>query len=332
MKTIEGPVRWGIIGAGNVCEKKSGPAFNKVTGSGIVAVMRRNAEKARDYAFRHNVPKYFSHAEDILNDPEINAIYIATPPAFHEVYTLAALKAGKPVYVEKPVTLDSKSCQRMIDAAKQYDLPVSVAHYRRGLAIFAKVKELLENEYIGKILFISIQTFQTPENDLVAGSEENWRIDPVISGGGIFHDLAPHQLDLMVWFFGQPVRAKGFSTNQGRNYDAPDLTQLNVLFENNIYLNGIWSFAVHRSADRERCEIIGEKGKMVFSFFRSPVLEVCSEKGTEKLEFPFPEHIQQPMIARVVDYFRGKGENPCSLEEALKSLKMMDVTLMRKLP
>lgn len=327
MKNIDGHVNWGIIGVGDVCEKKSGPAFSKIEHSQLLAVMRRNAEKAKDYAKRHHVPKYYIEANDLIHDSDINAIYIATPPAYHEEYTLAALQAGKPVYVEKPVSLNAVSCQRMFDASINHQVPVTVAHYRRRLPIFMKVKELLESEKIGKVLFVKINTFQTPDNNLVADSDENWRVVPEISGGGIFHDLAPHQLDLMYWYFGTPVEMHGRSFNQGHNYDAPDLTTLEVEFENNVILNGIWSFSVHDSADTERCEIIGEKGKLSFSFFRGPVLELHSDAGLKNFEFSFPDHIQQPMIEDTVRYFRGKGENPCSLEEALESLKMMDCTL-----
>ncbi|MBA7713853.1 Oxidoreductase P35 [subsurface metagenome] len=215
----------------------------------------------------------------------------------------------------------------MIDASIEYDLPASAAHYRRELPLFNKIKNLLDAGSIGQVLFITIQTFQTPQNDLVADSDENWRIVPTISGGGIFHDLAPHQLDLMYWYFGIPVRMNGFSTNQGSNYDAPDLTRFEAFFEKNIYLNGFWSFAVHKSADIECCTIVGEKGKLSFSFFRSPVLELNTDKGIEHFEFSFPENIQQPMIDKVVRFFRGEGENPCSLEDALQSIKMMDCTL-----
>ena len=109
MKKISGTVNWGIIGCGDVCEVKSGPAFNKVDSSKLVAVMRRNLDKAKDFAQRHAVPKYYADAADLINDAEVNAVYIATPPSSHEAYLEMALKAGKPVYVEKPVTVNSVS-------------------------------------------------------------------------------------------------------------------------------------------------------------------------------------------------------------------------------
>jgi predicted dehydrogenase len=273
------------------------------------------------------VPKFYDNAERLLNDKDINAIYIATPPAYHEEYTISALKAGKPVYVEKPVALNVNSCKRMIEASERYNLPVTVAHYRRGLPLFNKIKDFLEEGRIGTILFSRIETYKVPVNNLVANTSENWRVVPEISGGGLFYDLAPHQLDLMYWYFGTPEIIRGSSDNLGKNYDAPDHTTLEVVFKQGIYLNGIWSFAVHESADAEECEIVGDKGKLSFSFFRSPLLKLYTDNGIEDFKFSFPEHIQQPMIEKVVKYFRGEGENPCSLKDAQESLRMMESTL-----
>lgn len=93
MKTV----RWGIIGCGAVTEVKSGPAFAKVPGSALVAVMRRDAGKARDYAQRHNVPRWYDDAEKLIADPDVDAVYIATPPSSHREYALKAIAADKPV-------------------------------------------------------------------------------------------------------------------------------------------------------------------------------------------------------------------------------------------
>src|SRR5688500_7382014 len=111
-KLIQGPVRWGIIGCGDVCEVKSGPAFSKIANSSLVAVMRRDADKAKDYATRHGVPKFYTDAQQLINDPEVNAVYIATPPAQHEEYAIQSMQTGKPVYVEKPIALNAAACLR----------------------------------------------------------------------------------------------------------------------------------------------------------------------------------------------------------------------------
>ena len=327
MNYINGTANWGIIGAGNVCEVKSGPAFNKVPDSRLVAIMRRNESKAADYATRHQVPKYFTDASALVNDPDINAVYIATPPAFHKNYALMAIEAGKPVYIEKPVTLNARDCEILIEASAKHNVPVSVAHYRRRLSLFLEIKELIRKGKIGEVQLIFLRLLQSPAHNLIAATEEFWRVDPALSGGGLFHDLAPHQLDILYWLFGPPSRFNGFSFNQGNRYNAPDTTYLQATFQENIYLDGFWSFNVNEDCIEDRCEILGEKGKLCFSFFRNPILELQTESGIEKFELPYPQHVQQPLIADVVQYFKGNGSNPSPPEDALWTMKMMDSTL-----
>ena len=328
MKNINGIVNWGIIGCGDVCEVKSGPAFNKVANSKLVAVMRRTPDKAKDFAQRHGVPKYYSDATELINDPEVNAIYIATPPSSHESFTQMALKAGKPVYVEKPVTVDSASLEKMMAMEKQHNGKVSVAHYRRGLPLFSKIKQLLSNGEIGKVKLILLRTLQPIASKIITHTEDNWRIKPEISGGGLFHDLSPHQLDIMYWVFGKPEQEHVRAANQGKLYNAPDLTMVQLRFANDIYFDGIWHFNVAENATTDSCEIIGDKGSIRFSFFRVSTIELTTKDGTKILEEEYPVNIQQPHINNVVIYFRGEGENPCSLNEALVTMKIMDKAVL----
>lgn len=327
MKTINGNVNWGIIGCGDVCEVKSGPAFNKVPNSKLAAVMRRDLVKAKDYAKRHNVPMFYDDAASIIHDPDVNAIYIATPPSFHEEYTIASIKAGKPVYVEKPVTVNLASCMRMIEKANQAGIAVSVAHYRRGLPLFQKVKSLVLAGTLGSIRLARLTVLQPKSSKIITQTDDNWRVNPSLSGGGLFHDLSPHQLDIMYWIFGKPLHVEGRSHNQAGLYNAPDLTTLEAVFDGNTVLQGAWGFSVAECASQDFCEIVGDKGMIRFSFFRKSTIELTTEQGTEVLEFEYPAHIQQPMIESVVKYFRGEGKNPCALEEASVVMEMMDTTL-----
>jgi 1,5-anhydro-D-fructose reductase (1,5-anhydro-D-mannitol-forming) len=323
-------INWGIIGCGDVCEVKSGPAFNKVTNSRLVAVMRRDIAKAEDYARRHQVPTFYSDAADLINNKQVNAIYIATPPAFHELYTEQALRAGKPVYVEKPVALDAASCTRMIGMEKTFSGKVSVAHYRRALPLFRKVKALVTEGAIGPVRMVQLRTLQPAVNKLITQTDDNWRVDPAISGGGLFFDLSPHQLDIMYWIFGKPAAVEAHSLNQSKQYNAPDITTLQAILKNTdgneVSLNGVWAFNVAAAATDESCEIIGEKGKLRFSFFRKSTLEVITDAGTQVLEMDYPENIQHPMIDAVTQFFMGKAPNPCTLEDAWITLSMMDKT------
>ena len=317
-------VRWGILGCGDVCEVKSGPAFNKVSDSKLVAVMRRDAEKVKDFARRHNVPKFFTNATDLINDPEINAVYIATPPAYHEEYAIECMRAGKPVYIEKPITLNSESCERMIVTARERGVKASVAHYRRGLPTFKKIRSLITSGAIGQPSLIISNTLQAPTPKMQAA--DYWRTTPEISGGGLFFDLAPHQLDIFYWLFGKPQKVRGFSTNQKGSYEAADLTNVEAVFPGQVYLHGIWAFNLDPSSDHEVTEIHGDKGKVTFSFFRPSEIKLQTSSGTDVITLPYPENIQQPMIDEVVKFFRGEAPNPCSLEDALVTMQVMDAT------
>ncbi|MBB6237272.1 putative dehydrogenase [Pedobacter sp. AK013] len=316
-------IRWGIIGCGDVTEVKSGPAFNKVNNSKLVAVMRRDGAKAADYARRHQVPKWYDDASQLINDPEINAIYIATPPLQHEAYAIEALKSGKPVYVEKPMTLDAKAAHRMTNAANKLKVKLCVAHYRRAQPMFLKVKELLAAHAIGDIRLVRLKMLQSPNPALIAKTANNWRINPAISGGGLFHDLAPHQLDLMTYYFGDVKNAIGITARQQENTKVDDLVVGNILFENGVIFTGSWCFSVSPQDHADSCVIYGSKGHISFPMFGNSIM-VTTDLSTEEYAFEPLPHVQQPMIEKVVDYFLGKGQNPCSGEDALITMKLMD--------
>ena len=318
-------INWGIIGCGDVTEVKSGPAFNKVKNSALVAVMRRDAEKAKDYARRHNVPKWYSDADKLINDPDVNAIYVATPPSSHEEYTLAAINAGKPVYVEKPMSVDAVSAMRMTNAAKEKNIKLVVAHYRRGHPLFNKVKQLITEKAIGNVRFVRSDIYKKSMTaDEMANPGKAWRVDKTVAGGGLFNDLSPHQLDLMYYFFGEINKASGFSVNQSGQYAAEDIVSGNILFQSGIIFSGIWCFSVATEVEKDSCEIIGDKGKMEFSFFEHKPLVVAINGKTETLAFDPLPHVQQPMIENVVKYFLDEGPNPCSGEEGVIIMKLMD--------
>jgi predicted dehydrogenase len=316
-------ITWGIIGCGDVTEKKSGPAFNKVPNSKLVAVMRRNAEKAADYANRHKVPKWYNDGAKLLNDPQINSVYIATPPASHIGYTRAALQKGLNVYIEKPVTLNAAEAESIARAASKSTGKVSVAHYRRAQPMFLHVKYLIDTKTIGDVRTVQIRMWQSLRPQLITHLEDNWRINPELSGGGYFHDLSPHQLDLMLYFFGEPVYYSGRSLNQSGYYGCDDHVSGQLIFKNNVVVNGSWSFNVAESERIDECQIIGTKGSIRFPFFGHAVTTRIN--GDEKTtEFAPLEHVQQPMIKRVVNYFNNEGPNPSSIEEAVTVMKIID--------
>lgn len=318
-------INWGIIGCGDVTEVKSGPAFNKVADSALVAVMRRDAAKAEDYARRHHVPRWYADAGELINDAEINAVYIATPPSFHEEYTMAAINAGKHVYVEKPMANHFAAACRMADAASAKNSKLVVAHYRREQPRFKKIKQLIRDKAIGEILLTRLELSKPPlTKEEMADPKTGWRVVPAIAGGGLFHDLAPHQLDLMYYFFGPVKKVTGIATNQGGLYDADDLVAGNILFSSGVAFSGTWCFNAAAAVENDYCEIIGTAGKISFSIFRGDTITLLTRDQTNTLFFDTLQHVQQPMIEATVRYFLDEGPNPDSGREGAEVMRLME--------
>ncbi len=310
---ITNEIRWGIIGVGDVCEVKSGPAIQQTPNSKLVAVMRRNAEKAKSFAERHQVPKWYNDANALINDPEVNCIYIATPPNSHEEYTLKAAAVGKPVYVEKPMARTHKECLSMVNACKNANVPLFPAYYRRALPNILKVKEIIDNKIIGDVRFVNVKIQKPLNPDIVGASTnpDNWRIFPEVSGGGYFYDLASHQLDALDFIFGPIIEAKGYASNQSSIYPAEDITTGVFRFKNGILGHGIWAFNTAFSSEEELTTIIGSKGQVSFPFFGDNHITLKVDGKPDKMfHFNISKHIQQPLIQTIVDDLLGKGTCP----------------------
>lgn len=314
-------IRWGIIGCGKVTEVKSGPGFQKANNSELVAVMRRNGELAKDYAARHGVPKYYDQANDLIWDPDVDAVYIATPPANHKEYTLLCAQAKKPVYVEKPMAMDFNECNEMISACKNAGVPLFVAYYRRGLPRFHKIKEIINSGAIGEVRFVNILNYQKCTQD-----EKNnilsWRVMPEISGGGKFMDLGCHTLDIMDFIFGPVVNVSGIASNQAKLYKADDIVSATFKFSSGVHGTGVWCFNAFEYVDRN--EIIGSKGKLCFSTFGAEPIQMFTEEGVEEFPVQNPPHIQQPLIQTIVDELTGFGVCPSHGESAARTSWVMD--------
>lgn len=318
-------INWGIIGAGDVAEVKSGPAFNKVANSKLIAVMRRNDTKAKDFAERHKVPFWYTSIDDLLENPEINAVYIATPPNTHLEITKKCLQANKFIYLEKPITLNYKEAKELEKLVAENDKLV-VAHYRRKLPAFLKVKELIDSNVLGKIQCVSINIFQSQENKIITKTADHWRLQPAISGGGYFNDIVPHQFDLLLYYFGEIKNIKGFSTST-KNNKVADLVSGIIQFKNGVQFNGIWNFNAPETATKDECKIVGENGSITFSFYGEKVF-LSTQKSNEVFTFTNPENIQKPMIESAVNYFLERGENPCVLKNGVTVMKMIDAFIV----
>ena len=309
-------IKWGFIGCGEVTEKKSGPAFSLVENSMVVAVMSRSEDKARSYAQRHGIKRWYTDPQALLDDPEVNAVYIATPPSTHATFAIMAMKSGKPVYVEKPMAANYEDCCRINRISLTTGMPCFVAYYRRYLEYFMRVKQLVSNGEIGNVINVQIR-FAVPPRDLDYNSRNlPWRVQADIAGGGYFYDLAPHQIDLLQEMFGPIIEAEGYTANRGGLYETEDSVSACFRFSNGVPGSGSWCFVAHESAKEDCIQIIGDKGSISFSVFTYAPIKLHTERGDEEIRIDTPAYVQLPLIRNVVEHLQGKAICTCDCVSA----------------
>jgi len=317
-------IRWGILGCGNVTEIKSGPAYQKTCGFELLAVMRRDSDKAQDYAQRHGVKKFYSDAHKLINDPEIDAIYIATPPDSHKEYALMVAAAGKPCCIEKPLAPNHADCCAIVSAFSEKNIPLFVAYYRRSLPRFVKVKDIIASGIIGKVRHIHWQLHKTA-SDRDKSGEYNWRTDKNIARAGYFDDLASHGLDLFAFYFGDYQHAQGIAKNQQGLYSAYDAVTANWIYKNGVTGSGFWNFGCDENTDH--AEIFGSHGKIIFSVFAEKPIRIINSNGEETIFIDNPHHVQMPHVENLRDALLHHIEHPSTGTSALQSSWAMEAIL-----
>ncbi len=320
-------VRWGIIGVGDVTERKSGPAFYKAPHSQLAAVMRRNGDKARDYAERHGVPRWYDDGDALIADPDVDAVYISTPPDTHKEYTLKVAAAGKPVFCEKPMARNLAECREMIEACDAADVPLWVAFYRRSMPRFLKIKELLEEKAIGDVIAVSIRTYRRPLIERGDPYPERfWAYLPdATGGGGPWVDAGCHQIDLLDFYLGPVAEVHGFACNLREIYPTPDTVTVSFSLESGLVGSGTWAYT--SGAEVDEMEFIGTTGKITFAVSVPTPFTVVDDDGTHSFDIGYPEWVHQPMVESIVAEMRGEGRCSSTGRSAARAAWFADEVL-----
>lgn len=313
------PVRWGIIGCGDVTEVKSGPGFQKAEDSALVAVMRRDAAKARDYACRHGVARWYDRADDLINDAAVDAVYIATPPSTHCDLALRTGAAGKPCLVEKPMALNHRECVRMVDAFADRGIPLWVAYYRRSLPRFQALGEYLRDGAIGRLTSVHVQVTAP----LLSGEDvRGWRVDPGVAGAGLLFDLGSHVFDLLDFLVGRVTRVSAVAVNTGGVYAAEDVTTAAFEFETGAAGSAVFNFNAPSKTDL--ITFIGVEAEIETPIFTDGDLVVRRGGREERGVFRNPPHVHQALIQTIVDELHGRGACPSTGESAARTSWVLD--------
>ncbi len=295
-------VRWGMIGAGDVTEVKSGPGFQKARGSALVAVMRRDRDKAEDYARRHGVPRVHATADDIIQDRDVDAVYVATRPDSHADLACRVAAARKPCLVEKPMTVSFAQCQRMLEAFDRASVPLWVAYYRRALPRFLLVRHLLQNGTLGRVTSVRMELRQPLASQEAARA---WRFDRTLAGGGLFHDMGSHAVDLLDFLFGPIEYAAGAAMNTGGTYEVEDVTAATFRMAGGVIGTGVWNFNAGVASDT--FVLTTSDGEIRTAVFDDTDVIVTRAGHRQVHQVRNPPHVHQPLIQTIVDEIAGRG-------------------------
>lgn len=324
-------ITWAMVGCGDVTEVKNGPGIYKAENSILKAVTNRTLEKAQSWVERHQHGMVYENIYEVLNDPEIDIVYIATTPDKHKEYAIKCAKAGKHCLIEKPLALNYEEGLEIKQAFEDAGKKAFVAFYRRSLNRFKKVKELIDSGEIGDIEGVNIIRCVKSVED-----ENAWRMNSEISGGNIFTETEIHVLDYMISIMGS-IADFNYTTNIFQKKNSKfDSINMNFKFESGLIGSGQWLY--NCNFEQDRFEIIGENGLIRFEFFNNQApIYVINNEGCTEYSVQDSIHVginmEQAIINELMnetDVLNGtekfnENENfTGTVEEALKTLKIMD--------
>ena len=304
-------IGWGIIGVGDVTEVKAAPSIFRASDSDVVHVMRRDGDRARDFAERHGVARWSTDAQAVIDDPAVTAVYVATPTSTHAQYAIAAARAGKHVLIEKPMAMSSDECRRMVAAAEGAGVHLWVAYYRRALPRFVKIRELLAAGALGRLL--SVQTTWRKPTDFTG-----WRWDPQVNRGGEFYETACHTLDVLDHLLGPATDPAGTVSGDAHAVSA------SYRF-GDVVGSGSWAFGTPDVL--EQTVVMGDRGTLTFASFSPTPIRVVTSEGETTYEVGDPPHVHGPLVATILEELRGVGTCPSTGRTALRTSELMDAIL-----
>ncbi len=252
-------VKWGVIGAGGIADRRTIPGIMSAHNAELIAVMDVNIQLAEKIREKYNAKKAYDTIEALLNDPEVEAVYIASPVVYHKHQVLKAAMSGKHILVEKPIALTVTEGEEIVRECKEKNILAAAGLMMRYHAYHQKMKELIETGKIGQIVSCRAQlTCWYPQ---IQGA---WRQDKNLSGGGAMMDLAIHCIDLIQYVTNsKAVKVSGMVGTKTFGYSVDDSGS--VLFEtdNGAYCYVDVNFNIPDDAAKCRFEIYGTKGSML---------------------------------------------------------------------
>ncbi len=312
-------IKWGVIGAGGFADRRSIPALKEAHNSEIVALMVRTEEKAKALAEKHGVPKFYTRVEDLLKDKEVEAVYIATPVYLHKEHVIEAANAGKHILCEKPMALNVKEGEEMIRECQKLGVKLMVAYMKRFHSYHQKIKQMIENRELGKVILTRIQThLQYPPQP---GA---WRQDPSKGGGGPLMDVGSHCIDLAIYFLGEVEEVTALVGNLSFDYPVEDTSTVILKFKEGAHALIDASFSIPYYEGR--VEVYGTERTVLcrktMGPFTEPEMKLIDEEGERIVEVP-PNNPYKEEFEHFADCILQDRQPAIDGEEGLKSLRII---------
>lgn len=285
-------INWALVGLGDIACKRVGPALLSQAESNLYACVTRNPDGRQDKLASLKPTRVYTEFERVLSDPEVDAVYLATPVCLHASHAISALQAGKHVVVEKPMALNSRDAEKILSAAKQSEGSLAVAYYRRFWPTFERVKSMIECGELGQVVLVrlAMHSWYNP----VSSDPKAWRVDPEKSGGGVLSDAGSHRLDILAWWFGLPRKIVSDVGTTIHDYSAEDSATALLTFDDNVPCTV--SFQWNSKTWTDEIHIVGTEAKITLHPFDGESILVTRGRETMTLTLPPPANAHLPMI------------------------------------
>lgn len=296
-------VGWGLIGAGDIAAKRVAAALQEAPDSSLVAVARRRPELVEEFARRFGASRWYTDWTELLQDPEVDAVYVATPVDLHARITLAAAEAGKHVLCEKPMAMNVAECDRMIDACQRHGVLLGIAYYRHLYPVVQRIAELLAEGAIGRPVVAQLNAFE--RFDPPAGHPRAWLLDPGSSGGGPMFDFGCHRIEILLNLLGRAEETVGTLTNALFSRPVEDSGAAVLRFESGAI--GMVTVSHAASEPQDTLQIFGSEGSIHVPLLNAG--EMTLVRGDERVVERHPPHpnLHLPLVAQFVEAIRTGG-------------------------
>jgi 1,5-anhydro-D-fructose reductase (1,5-anhydro-D-mannitol-forming) len=282
-------VNWAIVGVGDIVRKRVGAAILQQPDSVLHACVEIDHDGRRAQIDALAPRKVYTDINQMLADPAVDAVYIATPVHLHASQAIAALRAGKDVLVEKPMACNIAEATEMCRIADQTGRRLAVAYFRRFWSRFQLVKDMLDRGEFGQVVLVRVAS-----HTWYAGNSAGWREKPELAGGGVLSDVGCHKFDLLAWWFGLPSRVIARVETLTQKYAVEDSAVLLMTLAGGAQLTA--SFHWNSKTWTDEIHIVGTEAKVTFHPCDGDEAVITVGRDTNRREMPPPENQHYPLV------------------------------------